>query len=50
MALWEKRYSWEKASAQVWRPYLDDLRPFLDFIAKVEKLGADVARKTGVVC
>lgn len=50
MALWEKRYSWERVSTQVWRHYLDDLRPFLDFVGKVEKLGADLARKAGVIC
>ena len=49
MALWEKRYSWERASAQVWRHYVDDLRPFLDFLAKAEKLGSDMARKAGVI-
>ena len=49
MALWEKRYSWERISAQVWRHYLDDLRPFLDFLAKAEKVGANEARKAGVI-
>lgn len=49
MALWEKRYSWERASAQTWRHYIDDLRPFLDYLEKVEKLGRQVAREEGVI-
>jgi len=49
MALWEKRYSWERVSTQVWRHYVDDLRPFLDFLVKMENLGRDVARKVGII-
>ena len=49
MALWEKRYSWETVSAQVWRHYLDDLQPLLDFVAKIENVGTDEARKAGVI-
>lgn len=49
MAMWEKRYSWERATNQAWRHYLDDLRPFLEFLAKSEAVGADEARKAGVI-
>ena len=49
MALWEKRYSWETVSAQVWRHYLDDLRPLLNFVARIENVGTDEARKAGVI-
>lgn len=49
MALWEKRYSWERVANQAWRHYLDDLRPFLEFLAKAEKVGADEARKADVI-
>ena len=49
MALWEKRYSWERVSIEVWRHYVDDLRPFLVFLVKVEHLGRDVARQLGVI-
>ena len=49
MVLWEKRYSWESVSAQVWCQYLGDMKPFLDFLAKAENLGADVAREAGVI-
>lgn len=49
MALWEKRYSWETVSAQVWRHYLDDLQPLLDFVARTENVGTDEARKAGVI-
>ena len=49
MTLWEKRYSWETVSAQVWRYYLDDLQPLLDFVARIENVGTDEARKAGVI-
>ena len=49
MALWEKRYSWESASAPTWRHYIDDLGPFLDYLDKVEMLGRQVAREEGLI-
>ena len=49
VAMYEKRYSWERVTDQAWRHYLDDLQPFLEFLAKAEELGTEEARKAAVI-
>ena len=47
--LWRKRYSWEKATAEQWRHYIDDLGAFFEFLDTTESLAMEMARRRGIV-
>ncbi len=49
VGLWQKRYSWERATKRQWQHYLDDLSAFLAFLDRTEVLANEVARNAGIV-
>ena len=45
MELWRKRYSWEVASEEQWRHYVDNLNAFLRFLDATEAFATELARQ-----